>query len=118
MNILKRVEREVDEKLRKMFSPEKVEGEKREFLEVYNAILEDVAGHVKRMPHGRKGFPYNRIGIAVPAEFKPLFEQGPLLADIRPVVANADAGPARNVENKITAADRHGEEGFSLSLTT
>src|SRR5260370_13684695 len=112
MNILKRVEREVDEKLRKMFSPEKVEGEKREFLEVYNAILEDVAGHVKRMPHGRKGFPYNRIGIAVPAELKPLFEQGPLLADIRRVVANAGADSTGDLQIGITAADSPGQKGF------
>src|SRR5260370_6680126 len=116
MNILKRVEREVDEKLRKMFSPEKVEGEKREFLEVYNAILEEVAGHVKRMPRGRKVFPYNRIGIAVPAELKPLFEQVPLLADIQRMVANAGADAPGDLQVEITAADSPSEKGFSLSL--
>lgn len=67
MSILKRFEKHVDEKLRSAFSAGQGPAPRREMIEVYRAILDDVAGRIQTGARGRKSFPFNHVVIKVAA---------------------------------------------------
>jgi hypothetical protein len=93
VNILKRVEKELDERLRQVFAADRVAGEKRDFLEVYHAILEDAAAHVQRLPRGRRVFPYNEVTVELTEEHARLAPHDELLADMREAIAREECDP-------------------------
>lgn len=111
MSILKRVEKELDNRLRHLFSPERAQGEKKEFLEIYHAVLEDVAAHVQKLPRGRRAFPYNTVTVELSPDHATLTPQDELLADIREALAGEECDSPKDLQVKIAPS---GAAGFRV----
>jgi hypothetical protein len=97
MSILKRVEKGLDDKLRKLFAGSGNAAGGREMIEIYRAILDEAPHKAQIMPRSRRVFPFDRLLVRVhtPDEesrtaFEMLFGDGAQLAtDIREALAEA-----------------------------
>ena len=107
MSILRRFERQVDEKLRKLFSGS--EGESQEILEIHRHILDEVTMKIQPLRRGKRGFPYNHLVVHIPvieperrATFAMTFADGDeLTADIRDALLQADCEPPPDLRAEV-----------------
>jgi hypothetical protein len=69
MNLFRDLERSIDEKLRGLFRSRSAEGaqQKRELIEIQQAILDEVADRAQSLPRARRVLAANKITVTVPA---------------------------------------------------
>jgi hypothetical protein len=77
MNLFRDIERRIDERLRKLFGSQAVEGQGKELIEIQRLILDRIDERVQALPRARRAFPYNEVVIRIPladAERRVAFE--------------------------------------------
>jgi hypothetical protein len=107
VSILRRFERQVDEKLRKLFSAS--ESESQDMLEIHRGILDEVTTKIQPLRRGKRGFPYNHLLVHIPvvdperrAAFAMTFADGDeLTADIRDALLQADCDPPHDLRAEV-----------------
>jgi len=124
MSLLKRVESELEERLRRLFAPP--EGEGRELLEIQRGILEEVVSKAQKLPRGKLTFPYNELSVSIPVvepERRPLFEmvfveEDQLARDIRETLVQAGCTPPAkltvDVRLAVAAMPEASAKGFHI----
>jgi hypothetical protein len=108
VSILRRFERQVDEKLRNLFSASKESGG-RELLEIHRGILDEVTARVQPVRRGQRAFPYNHLVVHIPvtdperrAVFALTFADGAeLTADIREALQQAGCDPPGELRAEV-----------------
>jgi hypothetical protein len=121
MSILRRVERELEERMRRAFADSGA-GEGRELLEVQHAILDEIAGKVQPVGRGRRLFPFRQVGIHIgvaDAAQRPAFslafaEGDRLAADIRDTLREAGCEPPPDLTVTVVLEEREIAGGFSI----
>lgn len=121
MSILRRVERELDERIRRFFAGTTRE-QARGVLEIQRAILDEVSGRVEAIGHGRRVFPFRRLGIhiAVPAaDERPVYELAfaegdQLAADIREALREAGAEPPAGLRVEVALEEQPLPGGYRV----
>src|SRR3982750_4762943 len=118
MSILKRIEKQLDEKLRNAFSSPDAAVHDREMIEIYRGVLDDVAGRIQPSARGRRSFPFNRIVVRVSTpndERRALYDamfgsREQFVEDVRGTLAEAgvDAPGDLDVEVQPEAAELPG----------
>lgn len=66
MNLLRDIERRIDEKLRKLFGSAPFHTQGRELVEIQRMILDRIDDRVQHLPRGRRVFPYNQVAVRIP----------------------------------------------------
>lgn len=66
MNLLRDIERRIDDKLRKLFGSQNVPGQGKELIEVQRAILDRIDERVQQLPRAKRIFPYNEVAVRIP----------------------------------------------------
>jgi hypothetical protein len=107
VSILRRFERQVDEKLRKLFSAS--ESESQDMLEIHRSILDEVTTKIQPLRRGKRGFPYNHLLVHIPvvdperrAAFAMTFADGDeLTGDIRDALRQADCEPPHDLRAEV-----------------
>lgn len=120
MSILRRVERELDERIRRFFAPSEDRG--REVLELQRAILDEITGRVGPVGRGRRVFPFRQleIHIGVPSEdqrpvYALAFAEGDrLAADVREALREAGAEPPPDLRVETALDERPIPGGFQI----
>lgn len=121
MSILRRVERELDERIRRFFAGTTGE-QARGVLEIHRAILDEVAERVEAVGRGRRVFPFSRLSvhIAVPApEERPVYtlafaEGDQLAADIREALREAGAEPPAGLRVEVVLEEQPLAGGYRV----
>jgi hypothetical protein len=119
MSILRRVERELEERLRRVFAGE-TRG--RELLEIQRAILDEVSGKVQPVGRGRRVFPFRGLDVHIAAPdpatrpgFTLAFAEGDrLAADIREALRDAGCEPPAGLTVAVALEEREIPGGFSI----
>lgn len=122
MSILRRVERELDERLRRLFASAPEGGQTREALEIQRAILNDVTGRVQPVGRGRRVFPFRHleihIGAPQPGErslFGLVFAEGDQLAsDIRGALRESGCEPPADLGVEVVVQEAEIPGGFQI----
>ena len=121
MSILRRVERELQDRLRRAFAGSGAGGG-RELLEVQRAILDEITGKVQTAGRGRKLFPFRdlevHIGVADPAD-RPVFslafaEGDQLAADIRDALRETGCEPPPDLAANVVLEEQQIPGGFRI----
>jgi hypothetical protein len=107
VSILRRFERQVDEKLRKLFSASA--GESKDMLEIHRSILDEITTKIQPLRRGKRGFPYDHVIVHIPvpdperrASFAMTFADGDeLTADIRDALLQADCDPPSDLRAEV-----------------
>ncbi len=121
MSILRRVERELDERIRRFFAGAGGE-QARGVLEVRRAILDEITGRIQAIGRGRRVFPFRRltIHITVPApELRPVYtlafaEGDQLAADIREALREGGTEPADDLCVEVLLEDAELPGGYQV----
>jgi hypothetical protein len=122
MSILRRVERELDERLRRLFTSASGTDQGRGALEIQRAILDEVTGKVRAAGRGRRVFPFRHleIHIAVPgpgerALFELAFAEGDQLSsDIRDALREAGCEPPADLLAEVVLEELEIPGGFRI----
>jgi len=110
MSILKRVEKGVDDKLRKLFS---AQGAQPEMLEVYRGIIDEAVSKVQILPRGKRSFPFNHLSVSVRADAHIGAEE--MLADLKLALRESRCEPPRDLEVELISSDDPGPRGFRIA---
>ena len=113
MSILRRFEREVDEKVRKLFASPAGQAQGKEIVEIHRGILDDVVGKVQPPRRGKRGFPYNHLVVHIPvpdparrAVFAMTFVDGDALtADLREALIEAGCDPPADLRAEVVLSE-------------
>jgi hypothetical protein len=109
MSILRRFERQLDEKLRDLLSAPHEPGEGKELLEIHRGILDEVTARVQPVRRGQRAFPYNHLVVHIPvpdAERRALFamsfaDGAELTTDIREALVQAGCEPPEQMRAEV-----------------
>ena len=100
MNLLKRIEKSLDHRLRSIFSGGREEPGAREAIELYRDALDQIAGRASVGKRGDRVFPFNLITIELhagdaerKAVLEALFDAGQLSDDIRSTLEEERIAP-------------------------
>lgn len=121
MSILRRVERELDERIRRFFAASPDE-RGREVLELQRAILDQVTARVESIGRGRRVFPFRHLAvhIALPApDEQPVYamafvEGGRLAADIRDALRETGVEPPPDLRVEVSLEAQEIRGGFQI----
>lgn len=124
MSILKRLEKQLDEKLRNAFSSPEGASHDREMIEIYRGVLDEVSGRIQPSARGRRAFPFNHVVIRVSTptdERRALYDamfgnRQQFVEDVRGTLAEAgvDAPADLDVEVQPDPAELPG--GYHISF--
>lgn len=121
MSILRRVERELEERIRRFFAPSQ-EDCGREVLELQRAILDEITARMAPIGRGRRVFPfaYLEVHISVPSEeqrpvYALAFAEGDrLAADVRAALREAGADPPPGLRVVTALEEQRIPGGFQI----
>jgi hypothetical protein len=115
MNLLRRIEKSLDQRLRGIFSGGGDEAWAREGIELYRDALDQIAARATVGKRGHRVFPFNRITIKLHADgperkavLETLFDAGQLGDDIRSVLEEERVTPPA----ELTVFVRYSEEAL------
>jgi hypothetical protein len=66
MNLFRDLEKQIDERLRRLFGSEAGPNHGRELIEVQRMILDRIEERVQHLPRARRVFPYNHVAVRIP----------------------------------------------------
>jgi hypothetical protein len=66
MNLFRDLEKQIDERLRRLFGSESRPNQGRELIEVQRMILDRIEERVQHLPRARRVFPYNHVAVRIP----------------------------------------------------
>lgn len=118
MSILRRVERQLDERLRRLFDPGGVEN--RGVLEIQRGILDDITAKVQPVGRGRHAFPFRRleIHVAAPEADRPVFSVAfagdQLASDVREALRESGCEPPSGLQVEVVLDDAELPGGFRI----
>lgn len=110
MSILKRVEKGVDDKLRKLFS---TPGTQPEVLEVYRGILDEAVSKIQVLARGKRSFPFNHLTVSVKADAHIGSEE--MLSDLKQALREKGCEPPRDLDVEVVPSDDVAARGFRIA---
>jgi hypothetical protein len=124
MSILKRIEKQLEEKLKSAFTPADAPSTDREMIEIHRAVLDDIAGRVQPAGRGRRAFPFNHVVVRVStptperrAMYDAMFGNGEqFLEDVRGALAEAGVDAPADLDVQLQPEDAELPGGYHVSF--
>ena len=124
MSILKRIEKQLDERLRNAFSSPDAAARDREMIEIYRGVLDDIAGRIQPSARGRRAFPFNRIVVRVStpnderrAVYDAMFgSREQFVEDVRGTLAEAGVEPPSDLDVEVQPEPAELPAGYHISF--
>src|SRR5438270_2801634 len=123
MSIFRRIEKQLDEKMRGVFAGVGHDPNDREMIEIYRAVLEEVTSRVQPTGRGRKVFPFNQLTIRVSAEsdekaaqYEALFgDPAQLRRDVRGALAETGVDAPADLQVDVQRDPANLPRGYHIS---
>lgn len=124
MSIFKRIEKQLEHTLKTAFSSPDAAGSDREMIEIYRAVLDDIAGRVQPAGRGRRAFPFDHVVVRVStqtAERRAMYDamfgnSSQFLEDVRGTLAEAGVDAPAGLEVEIHPEEADLPGGYHVSF--
>ncbi len=122
MSIVRRMEKQLDQRLRRLFShgDESAPEQRLELVEIQRAILDDIVARVQTLRRGKRVFPYNDVTVRIHARdaqerelFAAAFPEEALTEEVRDALGR-EAPADLKVHLDLTGEAIEGEKPFAV----